>query len=41
MYLLAGGKKTDPIYKKLGEDKKEVKDPIKVDLSKYDIFARN
>jgi len=34
MYLLAGGKKTDPIYKELGEDKKEVKDP-------YDIFARN
>ncbi len=33
MYLLAGGKKTDPIYKELGEDKKEVKDP-------YDVFAR-
>jgi hypothetical protein len=33
MYLLAGGKKSDPIYKELGEDKKEVKDP-------YDVFAR-
>ena len=33
MYLLAGGKKTDPIYKELGEDKKEVKD-------QYDVFAR-
>jgi hypothetical protein len=33
MYLLAGGKKTDPIYKELGEDKKEVEDP-------YDVFAR-
>jgi len=34
MYLLAGGKKTDDAYKKLGTEKKEVKDP-------YDIFARN
>ena len=34
MYLLAGGKKTDDVYKKLGTEKKEVKDP-------YDIFARN
>jgi hypothetical protein len=33
MYLLAGGKKSDPIYKELGEDKKEVEDP-------YDVFAR-
>ena len=34
MYLLAGGKKTDDAYDKLGTEKKEVKDP-------YDIFARN
>ncbi len=34
MYLLAGGKKTDDVYKKLGTEKKKVKDP-------YDIFARN
>jgi len=33
MYLLAGGKKSDPIYKELGEEKKEVEDP-------YDVFAR-
>ena len=35
MYIIAGGKKTDDAYKKLGTEKeKETKDP-------YDIFARN